>query len=343
MSRLRIAALILFVALALMGCQQQEVIIPTVAQLPTITQTFTPTSTPTATFTPTLTPTATFTRTPTPTDTPTFTMTPTATLTPVDTSTFTPTFTPTLTLTPTGPEIYAFTADNYEAPAGGATVLRWSGNGESAVLDRLNAAGNLEQSWSVGATGEMAVNIPLGLGRVVTFRLTMLKNGQPFSQDIAITVTCGFNWFFGDEYAGGACPAQVGAIADGRYQAFDGGLMIYAGAGSENYPGNRVYVLAYANNQWQSYEAGGTASASGDPPDGRHFPDASALENIWQVGSFNGRPVKDVLGYSPDSSSNRDARTIQVEAGGSAVYIDVPDGRIFRLQGAVLGGWRQIK
>ncbi len=111
--------LALLIALALIGCQRQQATIPPLLELPTVTPTFTLTFT----FTPSFTWTPTF--------TPTFTPTPTYT--------FTPTFTPTFTLTPSGPVITSFTADNLTMPAGGTTVLRWQAQGDSAVLDRLDA------------------------------------------------------------------------------------------------------------------------------------------------------------------------------------------------------------
>ena len=74
----------------------EEAPLPTIAQLPTVTPTYTPTGTPTPTQTPTATPTITFTPTASPTNTYTPTFTPSKTYTP------SPTFTPTMTPTPEG-------------------------------------------------------------------------------------------------------------------------------------------------------------------------------------------------------------------------------------------------
>ncbi len=349
MKRSTFFTVILLLILVLTGCQNEEIIIPTVAQLPTITSTFTPTFTPTPTYTPTLTSTPTATHTPTssatftPTSTFTPTFTPSMTNTPVNTATFTPTFTPTATATIAGPQIYSFTADNYTVAAGGVTVLRWQGLGDTAVLDQLNAQGGLVQSWAVGQTGEQAVNIPTGQGLVVTYRLTMIRQGIPVSQNLAITITCGYDWFFGNSYAGNVCPANVGAINDGRFQGFDGGMMIYVKARAENYPGNRVYVLFYNGNQWQAYENVGTATPTGSPPSGRYLPADPILGNIWETGLFNGQPIKNILQFSAFSTADTSMRTAQVEAGGSTIYVDIPDGRIFRLQGSTSGTWTQVK
>ncbi len=341
--RSTLVLLVLLLSLGLIGCQRQEIIIPTVAQLPTITQTFTPTFTDTPTFTPTpsFTPTATMTSTPT--LTPTFTPTPTLTFTPVFTDTPTATFTPTLTPTIPGPMITSFTADNYEMQAGGVTVLRWQAMGDTAVLDQLNAAGNLQQSFSVPPTGEQAVNIPTNAGRVVTYRLTVIRQGMPVSQSLAITITCQYNWFFGDQFNPNVCPANWGVIGEGRFQGFDGGMMIYTQPGTENYPGNRVYVLFYDANQWHAYDNVGNATATGSPPAGRFLPGSDRLANVWETGLHNGQPIKNMLGYSATSDADRSQRSSQVEAGNNALYIDIPDGRVYRLQGQVSGTWTQIK
>lgn len=343
MKRATFILVLLLLATGLFGCQRREIVIPTLAQLPTITPTFTPTFTLTPTFTPTFTPTPTFTLTATPTLTPT--LTPTSTLTPTLTLTFTPvaTNTPIPTPTPTGPVIYSFTADNYEMRAGGVTVLRWQALGDTAVLDQIGAAGNLLQSFSVPVTGEQAVTIPTSSGRVVTYRLTVIRQGIPTAQTLAITITCGYDWFFGNQYAAGACPANLGAIGDGRFQGFDGGMMIYLAASTENFPGNRVYVLFYGSSQWQAYENVGNATPTGSPPSGRYLPGDPILGNVWETGLFNGQPIKNLLQYSSTPNADTGPRTGQVEAGGGAIYIDIPDGRVYRLQGVTGGTWTQVK
>ena len=74
--------------------------IPTPAQIPSLTPTFTPIPSPTLTPTPSSTPSPTPTLTPTPTPSPTLTPTPSPTLTPTPSPTLTPTPSPTLTPTP---------------------------------------------------------------------------------------------------------------------------------------------------------------------------------------------------------------------------------------------------
>ncbi len=350
MKRSPLLLLIALAGLALIGCQPgppRE--IPELLELPTITPTFTPTftftpsNTPTSTFTPTVTPTSTATVTFTPTFTPTLTPTATATETPANTSTFTPTFTPTLTQTPTGPMIYEFSADNYQMPAGSPTVLRWRGDGETAVLEQINANGSVGQSWSVGVTGEQAVTIPQNQGMVITYRLTVIRQGQPVSQSIAIQVTCGFNWWFGNALAGGACPAGNQMTSNAEYQAFDGGRMIYVASGNQNYPGNLVYVIFYNGNQWHAYENVGNATPTGSPPAGRHMPGSSILGNIWETGLHNGQPVKNLLQYALIPNVDTQQRTTQVLQGGNVIYIDTPEGRIYKLNGTLSGTWEQIQ
>ncbi len=350
MKRSALPMSLLLVALALLGCQPEEIIIPTVAQLPTITPSFTPTftftpsPTPTPTFTPTITPSSTPTPSFTPTFTPTFSPTPTLTLTPVDTATFTPTFTPTFTLTPSGPMIYEFTADNYQMPAGSPTVLRWRGDGDTAVLEQINASGNVGQSWAVQPTGEQAVTIPLNQGLVVTYRLTVIRRGQPVSQSLAITVTCGGSWWFGGGIVSeSTCPAGPPVVSNAQYQAFDGGRMIYLESGNQNYPGNRVYVIFYSGNQWHAYENVGSATATGSPPGGRYMPGSTILANVWETGVHNGQAVKDLLQYALVQNVDQQQRTSQVEQGGTAIYIDTPEGRLYRLTGTVSGTWQQLR
>ncbi len=343
MKRSTLALLLLLLSTALFGCQQEQIIIPTVAQLPTITQTFTPTFTNTPTFTPTLTFTPTATATLTPTLTPTLTFTPLATATPTLTYTPTATFTPTLTPTVPGPVITSFTSDNYQMAAGAATVLRWDALGDTAILDQINAAGTLMQSFSVPPVGQVAVNIPTNAGPTVTYRLTVIRMGMPISQALSITITCAYNWFFGDQFQQNICPANWGVIGEARFQGFDGGMMIYTLPGTENYPGNRVYVLFYGSNQWHAYDNVGNATASGSPPADRYLPGDPILANVWETGLHNGQPIKTMLGYSATQNADSSQRSSQVEGGNGALYIDIPDGRVYRMQGMVSGVWSQIK
>ena len=349
MRRSQLLTVLLLAALALLGCQPQNVVIPTVAQLPSITPTFTPTFTPTLTPTPSFTPTPTFTLTSTATETATPTLTPTQTFTPAFTATSTPTltptltFTPTLTLTPTGPVIATFTADNYQMPAGSPTVLRWQGSGDTAVIDQINAQGQITQSWAVGPNGEQAVQLPVNQGTTITYRLTIIRNGVPIAQSLTITVTCGIDWFFGNQYAGGACPANLGAIGEGLYQEFSGGIMMYTPTPSEGYPGNSVYVLFYNGNQWHRYDNVGNATATGTPPGGQYLPGNAILANIWETGVHNGTPVKNLIGFALSSGPDASARTYQVQAGGGVIFFDAPNGRVFRMTGQVSGNWTQVK
>ena len=101
--RLGVVVAALLLGLSGAACQgRPSIVIPTVAQLPTLTPTpsprptLPPTWTPTFTWTPSLTPTLT----PTPTTTPTYTDTPTDTPTPTATETPTPTSTATFTVSP---------------------------------------------------------------------------------------------------------------------------------------------------------------------------------------------------------------------------------------------------
>ncbi|MBN1963411.1 MAG: hypothetical protein JW910_02120 [Anaerolineae bacterium] len=359
MKRSTLFSLIVLMALCLLGCQPQEIVIPTVAQLPTITPTFTPTFTPTDTPTPTetFTPTATFTSTASPTDTPTDTVTPsdtptpTDTFTPTDTPTWTPTATftpiatdtPTYTITPAGPSILSFTADNYQVVAGGVTILRWTTVADTATLEQLNQQGSVVNSWIVPPNGQQAVTVQPNQGRMVTFRLTAIRLGISVTQSLSVTVVCQYQWFFGDQYAANACPANVAAVGDGKFYEFERGLMIFAAASSESYPGNRFYVLLYAGNQWQAFQDPSTAGgATGSPPAGLYLPRGD-MGRVWENRNHNGQAIKTLLGYARTDRPDTGVRTIQVELGGAAVYINAPNGAVYRLSGASSGTYTQVR
>lgn len=350
MKRSPLLLLSVLVALALIGCQTgpppeipELLVLPSVTPTFTPTFTFTPTTTPTPTFTLTASPTPTNTSSPTTTFTPTLTPTVTLTDTPAATATNTPTLTPSFTQTPTGPMIYEFTADNLQMPAGSPTVLRWRGDGDTAVLEQINANGSVGQSWSVAVTGEQAVTIPQNQGLVITYRLTVIRQGQPVSQSLAIQVTCGFNWWFGNELAPSLCPAGNAVVSNAEYQHFDGGLMLYIASGNQNYPGNLVYVIFFNGNQWHAYENIGNATPTGSPPAGRYLPGSTILGNIWETGLHNGQPVKNLLQYALIPNVDQQQRTTQVLQGGSTIYIDTPEGRLYKLNGTLSGTWEQIR
>ena len=343
--------LILIVAILLAACQPQAEVVelPTLAILPS----FTPSDTPTITPFPTSTPTPTSTLTPTATDTPTTTLTPTSTLTatpsvtvtssvtPTNTLTHTPTATSTSTTTPTpnAPQVLTFGASSTSAARGGTITLRWSTISDSARIDQLNQAGAVTQSFSVAASGDLAVVIPVDATQLVVYRLVALRGGQEARQSVSIQITCPIPWFFGSEFAppNSGCPTAVAAVAAGKYQPFERGLMIFVTANGLN----RIYGLQNDGNRYTSYVStwDGAGMSFDDPPSGLFRPINefrwAFLNTLAPVGTW-----QNALGWAT-ADINRDARSIQMEQNG-AFYIDTPNG-VYRFSGGDTGTWSKIK
>lgn len=222
---------LLLTLLLLVGCQQQEVIIPTLYELPTETPTYTPTATPTATYTliPTNTPSPTLTPTlsPTPTNTLVPTATPTNTITPLPTatSTHTPTLTPLPTRTPEPLVITLYQANPTEAGYGQTVRLRWESNGETARIERQNNAGNIVETFTVNPVGSMQVVLPLE-GTLAVYRLVIVRGAESTQQSIAFTLTppCQNTWFFNPAENIG-CPLSLAMSGEFDYQVFERGFM----------------------------------------------------------------------------------------------------------------------
>ncbi len=337
-----ITAVFLFAA-----CQPQQsqvVELPTLASLPTLTPSDTPTITPSPTATLTLTPTDTPTVTPTvtPSLTVTASLTPTFTLTPTNTVTATPTFTdtPTLTVTPNTPQILDFTSSATSAAPNTNVTLRWSTIADSARIDQLNQQGAIVQTFSVPPSGEITVAIPGNYGRLAVYRLAALRGGQEATRSIPITVTCAIAWFFGNEFApaNSGCPVAVGAVASGKYQPFERGLMIYVTANGLD----RIYGLQNDGSRYISYRSDWDDDDDldyPDPPDDLEKPQEdfrwAYLNTLAPVGTW-----QDALGWAT-ADINRDSRTIQYEETG-AFYIDTPNG-VYRFSGGDSGNWMKIR
>jgi hypothetical protein len=334
-----IPLILMFVLAA--GCtpEPQVIELPTLAVLPSLTPSDTPSPTPT--FTPTLTPTATFTATITPSRTPTATLTPTSTLTPTNTVTPSPTasLTPTLTPTPNTPAIIDFTASASSAPPGSAVSLRWVSVADVARIDQLNQQGAVVQTFSVPPSGELAISIPANQGRLVVYRLVALRGGQEASRSVPIQVTCPIAWFFGNEFApaNSGCPVAVGAVAAGKFQPFERGVMIYVTANGLN----RIYGLQNEGGRFISYANGwnGSDLDYDNPPSDRRRPQEefrwAFLNTLAPVGTW-----QNALGWAT-ADINRDSRTIQFEDTG-AFYIDSPIG-VYRFSGGDAGTWTKVK
>lgn len=339
-------AFIIIVTLLVAACQQQQpqtVELPTLAILPS----FTPSNTPTATPTPTNTPTPTATLTPTVTHTPTNTLTATpsvtvtSSVTPTNTLTHTPTatHTPTVTPTPEAPQIVAFAASSTSVTRGAAITLRWTTISDAARIDQLNQQGVVTQTFAVPSSGELPVAVPNDARRLVVYRLVALRGGQEAQQSIPIEISCPIAWFFGNEFAfaNSGCPTDAAAVAAGKFQPFERGLMIFVTANGLN----TIYGLQNDGNRYIGYVStwDGIRMDFDDAPGGLFEPINEfrwAFRNtLAPVGTW-----QDVLGWAT-ADINRDARTLQFEASG-AFYIDTPGG-VYRFSGGDQGTWTKIK
>lgn len=329
--------------------------LPALLQLPTATETltptitFTPTITPTASSTPTLThtpvPTETETGIPTETPTPTITSTdlpPTATPTFTITPTETPTPLPTATATPLAPEIISFTASSVTVTGGSAITLTWQTNADTASLQRLNDQGVVQETFSIAPTGQLPVTVPNITGQV-TYRLIAQRGGQEVAQSlqIAVQMTCSFNWFFGNQFAEG-CPQSQEVSAIGAVQLFERGIMIQVTAGGQN----RVYGLNNTNGQYMVYNNAwdGTTTytcACGSPPAGLF--DAQGVFN-WAYNNTNGTTgpwwTPSGIGWAVNNIDTNNFQTLQAHSDGSSFYLRVPGIGVIRFSGgAVTGTW----
>ncbi len=346
--------------LLLAACQPQEeaVVLPTVAVLPSLTPSNTPTTTPsptptsTATDTPTATATATFTPTNTPTPsriplTSTFTITPTFTLTatntvtntPVPTNTPTSTNTPVATATPLAPQILSFNASATNVTANSSVTLVWSAQAESARIDVMNAQGQVTQTFNVVPSGSLPVTIPSNLGALVVYRLVVFRGAQQDTRSVAITVQCATAWFFGTVASVTGCPTGPQTTGNGGFQSFERGFMIYINDSNRNTifgaQNDGARFITYVNG----WDGTTTYSCFGTPPGGLVAP--QAVFN-WVYCNTNA-PVggwSTAIGYG---TTNVDLgnRTIQFEDTG-AVYIDSPIG-VFRFSNTSSGTWTKIK
>ncbi len=348
--------------LLLAACQPQEevVVLPTVAVLPSLTPSNTPTLAPTetptstATDTPTATPTSTSTASMTPTvtlsptsslipPTATFTLTSTSTLTntPVSTNTPTQTNTPIATITPLAPQILSFNGSATNVTANTSITLVWSAQGDSARIDVMNAQAQVTQTFNVVPSGSLPVTVPGNLGTLVVYQLTVFRGTQQDTRSVPITVQCATAWFFGNQYAppNSGCPTGPQTTGTGAFQAFERGFMIYVNDSNRN----TIYGAQNQDARYITYPNGwdGTTAYTcfGTPTSGLVAP-----QNMfaWAYCNTNA-PVGAWTSSIGFGTTNIDLgnRTIQFEDSG-AVYIDSPLG-VFRFSNASSGTWMKIK
>ncbi len=338
--------------------------LPTLMELPSLTptetasvtplptETFTPeaTSTPTVTTTPSATFTTTSTATPTRTNTATRTAQPTATATSSQTNT------PEVQPTESFPTITSFSASSTDVAGGGQLTLRWEASGDEAHIDQQDANGLVMQTTPVQVSGELSVTVPNTQAGKVFFRLVVKRGPQEVTQtvEIRVQVQCTINWFFGNEFVVNenvGCPPAASQQVVGAYQPFESGFMVNLNIDAQNLmyalvraPGkNSQYVgdqYGSLVNRWD----GASNSCAGTPPVGTVLPTQQfgwmactqfALGGFWIDG----------IGYAT-ASVDFSARIVQRASDGS-LFIDAPDGTIYRLNpllpGALTATWKRIK
>jgi hypothetical protein len=328
------------------ACRPQTAL-PTLAVLPTLTPSSTATITPSPTNTITPSPTTTNTATATPTNTltrtPTLTATPTITLTASTTPTTTPTPTDTATATPVQPTIISFTASASSATRGGSVTLRWQTSADAVVIDLTTSSNVVIQSFPVPTNGEQPFVVSALAGTPAIFRLTATRGSNAVQFSIPITVTCPFNWFFGDALAitvaGGQCPAGAPTTAAGGYQAFERGFMVYTNVNGIN----RVYAADNTGRYVGSVSpwAPGATPFPSSPPGGLFDPQNMFAYVYFSTLSPSGTSWNTAIGWATmpiDGAS----RTIQYEAGG-AFFIDTTGNGLIRLSGGDSGTWIRVR
>ena len=139
--------------------------------------------------------------------------------------------------------------------------------------------------------------------------MVALRNGVESQQTIPITVSCAYTWFFGDQYvpADAGCPVSA-TTADGRYQSFERGVMLYVTANGLN----RIYGVQYDQslyiavpNSWD-----GSTINSSAAPSGRFIPQEmfnwAYYNTLAPIGSWSsalGWATADIVNAPRTSSS----------------------------------------
>jgi hypothetical protein len=131
----------------------------------------------------------------------------------------------------------------------------------------------------------------------------------------------------------------VGAIADGAYQPFERGRMIFVTANGLN----RIYGLQDDGQRYISYRSGyddDYDEEDGDPPDNLTEPDD---EFNWAFYNTNA-PVGSwlsAIGWATDDKEET-LTTIQYDSAGF-FYLDAPGGAVYQFTGGDSGTWSRIK
>lgn len=330
--------LLIFLAVTLAACGPSEpevALPPTLAVLPTwtVSPTFTPSATPTATAlptatsTPTVTPTATPTVTYTPSISPTFTLSPTAS----DTPTATPTATATSTATSEAPSILTLSVAPEQIDAGGTATLSWQTDAERVVVELQNVEGETFQTYELPPYGDQPFTVPAELDRQVIFRMTAYRGSVIARQSVPLIIRCESLWFFAQSrLLYGGCPYQNTADgAQGRYQSFERGHMLYVTARGIN----QVYVL-WGGADSGSFVRYGLVNANSAPagvPSDKTAPQ-NEFEGVWvNYTAPTGANWATQIGYGTGEARSVNIQ-VQDEQNPTAFYVGTDSGELFRLQ-----------
>jgi hypothetical protein len=334
------------------GDSQEVLELPTLAGLPSVTASNTPTITltlsdtpsPTTTQTPTDTPSPTFTRTFTPTASPTITLTPTNTLTVTPVSTDTPTLTATSEL----PQINSFTSSAPTVAGGSSVTLVWDSIADTARIEQLNTQGVVQQTFSVTPTGQLPVTVP-NSGSQVIYRLTAQRSGQEVSRSVVIQIqiTCPSNWFFGTPPPDVGCPSGPAITVTGKFQPFTNGLMI-------NLPVNnisQVYGLINTNTRYMVYTnswdnvttynqpCGNAPAGQTDPQDVFNWAYHNTLGTVGLWCDATGG-----IGWGTAGADLGRTMVYQTAASGTTLFININGIGTYRFSGgAQTGTWTKIQ
>lgn len=320
------------------GCvsqPQQVSVLPTLAILPSSTNTLPPTITPTSTTTPTQTPTGT--STPTATDTatplPAATNTPraTATFTLSPTATFTPSPTPTETPTPApGPEILNFQANVSQATPGDTFRLRWEVEAETARIDRVLSNGDVVDSIPLAPErliSSLEFTVPQTDESALLYRMVAIRGEEEVRANVSIRLTpaCEFDWFFANPPQGINCPAETPTTATLSFQRFQGGFMFRLRVGTlDAICGIQANLTPdiYTCTEYQDY----TETPPATPPPDLFVP-GSDIEYAFYRTNGQGGPwyLGNVLGWGIEAISPNSNVSAQF-GNNEKVYVQLPIG-----------------
>jgi hypothetical protein len=245
-----------------------------------------------------------------------------------------PTVAPTNTLTPTvGPAISLFTVEPGAAISGGVVIARWQADADTVTIDLLTENNALIQTVPVQPKGERSFTVSSAQGNLITFRLTATRGGKSEVRTATVSVQCAQPWFFSPPQPG--CPLQAAQSGAVVFQAYERGLVFYV---STN---NTVYVLANEGTRVNAYPnewAPGVLLPVATPPAGFFNPTAQ-IGYVWYNKQWSdGRSVGSVIGWAITDVQNYNG-TLQAGNPASDIYINRPDGAVYKLALAGAGTW----